>query len=201
MFHTALSAILETYVSLTFHVPFILFFGSTLTLIVLDKFIFNGIINDYIVDKNNKGGYKERIGVHEAGHFLVCYLLGCPVEGVVLSSLEAMRDVRFGGLTTSVSAGTSFFDETFNREIEQGSITKGTVDRYSIIVMAGIASEGMCYERAEGGASDEEALVQFLRSINPEKGGAREFDMERWVWAKARQEMGGGASTTFFLRR
>ncbi|GMH83391.1 hypothetical protein TrVE_jg1026 [Triparma verrucosa] len=103
-----------------------------------------------------------------------------------------MRDVRFGGLTTSVSAGTSFFDEKLNREIEEGRITKGTVDRYSIIVMAGIASEGMCYERAEGGASDEEALVQFLRSINPEKGGAREFDIER-VKEQARLGVGNAA--------
>ena len=167
-------AVLETYVSLVCHVPAASLFLLTAVPLTLDRFLLNGAVGEAILRRLDPG-QREKVVRHEAGHFLVSYLLGCPVEGVVLSSLEAFSDGRFGGLAGGVAAGTSFFDDRLSAEIGRGEITRGTIDRYAAIVMAGIASEALKYDKAEGGASDEEALVRFLTSLE----GRRGYDGER----------------------
>eukprot|EP00518_Triparma_eleuthera_P012318 CAMPEP_0182466676 /NCGR_PEP_ID=MMETSP1319-20130603/12505_1 /TAXON_ID=172717 /ORGANISM="Bolidomonas pacifica, Strain RCC208" /LENGTH=341 /DNA_ID=CAMNT_0024666703 /DNA_START=175 /DNA_END=1197 /DNA_ORIENTATION=- len=167
-------AVLETYVSLVCHVPAVSLFLLTAVPLTLDRFLLNGAVGEAILRRLDPG-QREKVVRHEAGHFLVSYLLGCPVEGVVLSSLEAFSDGRFGGLAGGVAAGTSFFDDRLSAEIGRGEITRGTIDRYAAIVMAGIASEALKYDKAEGGASDEEALVRFLTSLE----GRRGYDRER----------------------
>ncbi len=117
---------------------------------------------------------------------MCAYLLGCPVEGCVLSAWAALQDARFGLRRNSVSAGTSFYDPILSQQIHNhisdrsnnnsnnmpmalaatGKVTKSSVNRYSIIVMAGIAAEAMQYGQADGGASDEMALIGFLSQLN-----------------------------------
>ena len=47
---------------------------------------------------------------------MAAYLLGCPVEGCVLSAWAASRDPRFVG-----AAGTLFFDPELTRGAAQAS--------------------------------------------------------------------------------
>jgi hypothetical protein len=75
-----------------------------------------------------------------------------------------MQDPRFG--SRGVSAGTSFFDQDLSSQISRAEIKRSTLDRYSIIVMAGIAAEAVNYGQADGGAGDELALISFLQSLN-----------------------------------
>jgi hypothetical protein len=34
---------------------------------------------------------------HEAAHFLIAYLLGCPIEACYLNAREALKDARLSG--------------------------------------------------------------------------------------------------------
>ena len=151
----------------------------TITAAFMDKLLVNGAVFE-TATRTLMPEYRKKVLRHEAGHFLCAYLLGCPVEGCVLSSWAALQDARFGGRATGVSAGTSFFDRDLSEEMNgQRPLSRDSIDRYSVIVMGGIAAEAINFGRADGGAGDEMALVRFLSSINPRGGGAVSWDAER----------------------
>ena len=97
-------AIGETYYSMVSHVPLAVLFLATMVPFTLDAVLLNGVLSETIVRTLNPA-YRRRVAVHEAGHFLVSYLLGCPIEGVVMSGAQALMDERFRGLAAGVSAG------------------------------------------------------------------------------------------------
>mmetsp|Transcript_5194 Transcript_5194/g.7936 ORF Transcript_5194/g.7936 Transcript_5194/m.7936 type:complete len:500 (+) Transcript_5194:109-1608(+) len=155
---------------------FLIFF--TLVLGFLDKLVVNGAVFESIT-RILTPEYTKKIVKHEAGHFLCAYLLGCPVEGCVLSTWAALNDARFGGRATTVNAGTSFFDPSLSDEINgRKPLTRASIDRYSIIVMGGIAAEALNFGMADGGAGDEMALVRFLSNLNPRGGGATTWNTD-----------------------
>lgn len=191
----AFLALLEGVVSLATDVDFNFLVACTLLLAVMDQLLVSGAFSD-TVQRLLQPGTTARIARHEAGHFLAAYLLGCPVEGVVLSTWEALRDGRFGGRASAVSAGTSYFDLDLSEQIEgRRPLTRESIDRYSVIVMAGIAAEAMEYGRADGGAGDEDALVRFLRSLNPRSGNA----VAAWTPELIRNQARWGATQAVLL--
>mmetsp|Transcript_22604 Transcript_22604/g.53353 ORF Transcript_22604/g.53353 Transcript_22604/m.53353 type:complete len:521 (-) Transcript_22604:2159-3721(-) len=154
-----IESIASAYLGLDLNVIFFATFGAALC----DQLFLNGAVSETFV-KILSPETQPKITRHEAGHFLCSYILGCPVEGYVLSAWGALEDPRFRG--RGVSAGTSFFDPTLSSQIEKSKITRSSIDRYSIIVMAGIAAEAVMYGRADGGAGDEQALIAFLSNLN-----------------------------------
>ncbi|KAL7464743.1 hypothetical protein ACHAXS_005180 [Conticribra weissflogii] len=175
-------ALAEGLLSLSLHVNFNLLVASTLLLALADQLLVSGAVFETLL-RMTLPELKTRITKHEAGHFLMAYLLGCPVEGVVLSTWAAMNDGRFGGrsgIGSAISAGTSYYDLDLSEQIAgKLPLTRESIDRYSVIVMGGIAAEAVEYGEADGGAGDEEALVRFLRSLNPRGGRAvREWSPE-----------------------
>ena len=170
-------ALLEFIASAAFQIPMNTLALSSLLLVALDRLFLNGATFETFL-KFFSPGVQEKILRHEAGHFLAAYLLGCPVEGIVLSAWGALQDRRFG--TRQVSAGTSFFDPELSQQINnRKSVTRSAVDRYSIIVMAGIAAEADNYGRADGGAGDEMSLVAFLSQLNAGTSGSWNSDTIR----------------------
>lgn len=134
---------------------------TTLLLVATDRILLNGGVTESLF-KVLRPDAQQHIVVHEASHFLLAYILGCPVEGVVVSAWGANQDARF---RSGVTAGTSFYDAELPIAMQQNSISRTLVDRYSVIVMAGIAGEALKLGKAEGGASDELALVRFLSNL------------------------------------
>jgi len=156
-------AILEAIVSGVYGIDLNFLFFATIVSAFADRILLNGAISETAM-KTISPETQPKITRHEAGHFLCAYLLGCPVEGYVLSAWAALKDPRFG--SRAVSAGTSFFDPVLSAQIESTKITRSSIDRYSVIVMAGIAAEAINYGQADGGAGDEVALIQFLANLN-----------------------------------
>ena len=79
-------------------------FFATIGAALFDQVVLNGALSETCI-KILSPETQPKITRHEAGHFLCSYILGCPVEGYVLSSWDALEDPRFRGM--GVSAGTS----------------------------------------------------------------------------------------------
>lgn len=99
--------------------------------------------------------YKRRVLVHEAGHLLTAYLMGCPIRGVILDPIVAMQ------MGIQGQAGTQFWDERLEKELAEGRLSSTAFDRYCMVLFAGIAAEALIYGEAEGGENDE----NLFRSI------------------------------------
>ncbi|KAL3930496.1 MAG: hypothetical protein SGARI_004469 [Bacillariaceae sp.] len=170
-------ATLEAIASATLGWDLNFLFFITLTAALADRVLLNGAVSETCV-KILSPETQPKITRHEAGHFLCAYLLGAPLEGYVLSAFAALQDPRFG--SRGVSAGTSFFDQDLSNQMSKSQIKRSAVDRYSIIVMAGIAAEAINYGRADGGAGDETALINFLLSLSGEWNDLTIRNQARW---------------------
>jgi hypothetical protein len=95
--------------------------------------------------------YRDRIIRHEAGHFLVAYLLEISITGYALSAWEALKQKQpgQGGVTFAPLNLTS-------------PVSAVMIDRYCTVWMAGIAAETLVYKSTEGGAEDRQQLREVL---------------------------------------
>lgn len=191
-------AVLEGLTSLYYGINFNLLVFFTISLAVGDQVLVSGAIFETAL-RMVRPEMSSRITRHEAGHFLCAYVLGCPVEGIVLSTWAALNDRRFSGRSMrAVSAGTSYYDIDLSEQISGNKpLTRESIDRYSIIVMGGIAAEAIEYGRADGGAGDEDALVRFLRSLNPRSKNA----VSAWTPELIRNQARWGATQGVLLLR
>lgn len=119
--------------------------------------------------------YRRRVLVHEAGHVLVAYLLGCPVRGVILDAVQAMT------MGIQGQAGTQFWDETLEGELRQGRLTSASFDRYSMVLFAGIAAEALVYGEAEGGENDENLFKAIVSLCCPPWSPSQMSNQARWA--------------------
>jgi len=146
--------------ALGFESPQPLFLASA-GLVAADQLALRGAVAETVVSAFNPS-YADRIVRHEAGHVLLGYLLGCPVQGCVLSAREAMSSGGSGAAALNGAAGTAFFDPELNMAVQEGRISRGVLDRYCVVVMGGIAAEAISFGNSEGGRDDESALIRFL---------------------------------------
>lgn len=160
VFLMTFSVLLGPLINLSPTVPALATF-AILGIATLDSFSFQGkggtIFLDLIAGFSQK--HRDRIIHHEAGHFLVADLLGIPVTGYTLSAWEAWKQGQAG------QGGVTFNDAELAAQLEKGTISAQMLDRYCTMWMAGIAAEGLVYERAEGGGDDKTKLAQVLKII------------------------------------
>mmetsp|Transcript_32805 Transcript_32805/g.60037 ORF Transcript_32805/g.60037 Transcript_32805/m.60037 type:complete len:607 (-) Transcript_32805:53-1873(-) len=147
--------------------------------IILDRLLLGGAVVDTTL-KAVVPGFKDKIAKHEAGHFLLAYLLGCPVQGCLLNPFQLRGFVAAG------QGGTLFSDPTFRDEMARGTITQTSIDRFSVVLMAGIAAEALEFGSADGGQGDEAQLISLLAgSIQPRWGLDRIKGQARWAATQA----------------
>ncbi|KAH6803169.1 stress regulated protein [Perilla frutescens var. frutescens] len=143
-----------------------LFFTSLglLFLWTLDAVSFNGGISFLVLDTLGhtfSQKYHNRVIQHEAGHFLIAYLLGILPKGYTLTSLEALK--KEGSF--NVQAGTAFVDFKFLEEVSTGKVSASTLNRFSCIALAGVVTEYLLFGAAEGGLADINTLDRLLKSL------------------------------------
>lgn len=130
----------------------------------LDLVSFDGGVRNLVLDTighNLSQKYHNRVIQHEAGHFLIAYLLGILPKGYTLSSLEAL--MKEGSL--NVQAGTSFVDFEFLDEIDGGKVSAKMLNRFSCIALAGVAAEYLLFGYSEGGLGDIDKLDKLFKSL------------------------------------
>ncbi|KAG7552125.1 Peptidase M41-like [Arabidopsis thaliana x Arabidopsis arenosa] len=130
----------------------------------LDLVSFNGGIGSLVLDTIGhtfSQRYHNRVVQHEAGHFLVAYLVGILPRGYTLSSLEALQ--KEGSL--NIQAGSAFVDYEFLEEVNSGKVSATMLNRFSCIALAGVATEYLLYGYAEGGLDDISKLDGLVKSL------------------------------------
>lgn len=121
---------------------------------------FSGLVLDTIGHTFSQK-YHNRVIQHEAGHFLIAYLLGILPKGYTLTSLEAWK--KEGSL--NVQAGTAFVDFEFMDEVNRGKVSATMLNRFSCIALAGVATEYLLFGYAEGALGDINQLDVLLKSL------------------------------------
>ncbi|XP_008246543.1 PREDICTED: uncharacterized protein LOC103344701 [Prunus mume] len=130
----------------------------------LDAVSFNGGVSSLVIDTIGhtfSQKYHNRVIQHEAGHFLIAYLVGILPKGYTLSSLEALK--KEGSI--NVQAGTAFVDFEFAEEVNAGKVSATTLNRFACVALAGVAAEYILYGYAEGGLADINQLDSLYRSL------------------------------------
>ncbi|KAA8494819.1 hypothetical protein FVE85_3060 [Porphyridium purpureum] len=99
--------------------------------------------------------FRTRLAAHEAGHFLVGYLLGVPVREYKADAV--MNAVQF------------YFDfEEAQQDSKPLRFTHEQVDELAIISLAGVVSEILLFKQASGGYADFMQLQRVAnRSVPP----------------------------------
>lgn len=117
---------------------------------------------------------RRRILVHEAGHLLIAYLMGCPIRGVILDPIVAMQ------MGIQGQAGTQFWDEKMANDLALGRLEGTVFDRYCMVLFAGIAAEALVYGEAEGGENDENLFRSICVLLQPPLSVAEMSNRARW---------------------
>ncbi|WP_310426821.1 ATP-dependent Zn protease [Chamaesiphon sp. VAR_48_metabat_135_sub] len=150
VFGMTISSLVTPLLNISSTVPILAIFaivvGTTIDGLLLDS-IAATLILDAIA--GTKPAYRQRIIHHEAGHFLVAYLLGIPITGYTLTAWESVKQGN------SAQGGVMFAPPPTN-------ISSQLLQQYCTIWMAGIAAEKLMYDKSQGGSEDRQKLQGVL---------------------------------------
>ncbi|KAK7399475.1 hypothetical protein VNO78_10658 [Psophocarpus tetragonolobus] len=110
--------------------------------------------------------YQERIARHEAAHFLIAYLLGVPILGY---SLDIGKE------------HVNLIDERLEKLIYSGQLDAKELDRLAVVSMAGLAAEGLTYDKVVGQSADLFTLQRFINRTKPPLSKDQQQNLTRWA--------------------
>lgn len=179
VFATTLLSLLGPLIQLSPTIP------ATTTAVLLgffaiDRFLWQGTGGTLIVDwfARLSPNHRDRVIHHEAGHFLIAYLLNIPVTGYALSAWDAFKQGQPG------QGGVTFGTQELDAELAKGTLSAQLLERYCTVWMAGGVAETIVYGNAEGGADDLQKFRMIWAQLNrPDREGQ---EKERWSVLKAR---------------
>ncbi|NEQ44258.1 MAG: ATP-dependent Zn protease [Leptolyngbya sp. SIOISBB] len=154
--------------------------AAILGIATLDQTSLNGTLGNLLINGLNRlsGDERDRVLHHEAGHFLVAYLLKIPVADYTLSAWEAWQKGLPG------MGGVQFDTADLEATLKTGQLPAQTLNRYCTVWMAGIAAEQLVYGQAQGGYDDRQKFSilwqQLQRPI--QEGQTR----QRWAVLQAK---------------
>ena len=153
------------------------FFGSYLTgavvLVVLAIGSTAPGLLSVVIDKFSQvwPDYRARVVGHEAAHLLVGYLVGVPVTSYSLAL--GREHVEFA----EASLGARLIERT---------LEDSQVDALALVVVAGIAGEGLAHDDIQGQTADLYDLQRILLRSKNRLTDAQQQSATRWaVWAAA----------------
>eukprot|EP00892_Ulva_mutabilis_P006668 jgi/Ulvmu1/4373/UM002_0098.1 len=115
--------------------------------------------------------YRDRVLSHEAAHFLLGYLLGCPVVGY---------DLTIG------AAHIDFAEAKLQKRLFLSKLSGEDVDQLGVISMAGVAAEATNFEDIMGQTADLMDLQRILNRSERKLSDREQQDATRWaVWQAA----------------
>lgn len=159
----------------------------------LDVFQFQGQGASLLVDSlaGTSASTRERILHHEAGHFLVAYLMEIPIQGYALNGWEAFKQ------GFKAQGGVRFADQILWEQLQQGKISAQVLDRYCAVWMGGIAAETLVFKKAEGGREDREKITAIWTQLQRPLSDAK--IRERWAILQAKTVIENHKSAYFSL--
>ncbi|KAJ6413524.1 hypothetical protein OIU74_020707 [Salix koriyanagi] len=110
--------------------------------------------------------YQERIARHEAAHFLIGYLIGLPILNY---SLDIGKE------------HVNLIDEKLEKLIYSGQLDAKELDRLAVVAMAGLAAEGLQYDKVVGQSADLFTLQRFINRSKPQVSKEQQQNLTRWA--------------------
>ncbi|MEM9008552.1 MAG: ATP-dependent Zn protease [Cyanobacteria bacterium P01_F01_bin.86] len=154
--------------------------ATILSIATLDQVSGKGTLGNLLTNSISRLSEAERQRVlhHEAGHFLVAYLLDIPVTDYTLTAWEAWRK-GLPGL-----GGVQFDTAAIEASLATGQIPAQLLNRYCTVWMAGIAAEKKVYGEAQGGQDDRQKFgILWQQLQRPFQEGQVK---QRWAVLQAR---------------
>ncbi|GLT66524.1 hypothetical protein SLA2020_388840 [Shorea laevis] len=99
-------------------------------------------------------------------HFLVSYLLGLPILGY---SLDIGKE------------HVNLIDERLEKMIYSGQLDSKELDRLAVVAMAGLAAEGLKYDKVVGQSADLFTLQRLINRSKPQLSKEQQQNLTRWA--------------------
>ncbi|OAE31558.1 hypothetical protein AXG93_3415s1180 [Marchantia polymorpha subsp. ruderalis] len=109
---------------------------------------------------------QERVLRHEAAHFLVAYLVGLPI---VAYSLDLGKE------------HVNLVDEKLQKRIYEGQLDSRELDRLAVVSMAGLAAEGLKFDKVMGQSADLFSLQRLINRTKPPLSNNDQQNLTRWA--------------------
>ncbi|CAL5374072.1 unnamed protein product [Camellia sinensis] len=136
--------------------------------------------------------YQDRIARHEAAHFLVAYLLGLPILGYSLDIGKEhvnlidkkLEKLIYSGQLDAKELDRFKCDTDF---VQAEGATKMTKDNKNMVIglavvaMAGLAAEGLQYDKVVGQSADLFTLQRLINRSKPQLSKEQQQNLTRWA--------------------